>query len=41
MIREADTLTPGNRFEQKTLEASHSPFASQPGQPAGLRAGLR
>ncbi len=41
MIREADAFTPGNRFEQKTLETSHSPFASQPEQLARLLAGLR
>ncbi|WNG44308.1 alpha/beta hydrolase [Archangium minus] len=40
MIREADAFTPANRFEQKTLEASHSPFASQPARLAELLAGL-
>ncbi|QRO01083.1 alpha/beta fold hydrolase [Archangium violaceum] len=40
MIREADALTPGNPFEQKTLDASHSPFASQPERLAELLAGL-
>ncbi|SEM10319.1 Alpha/beta hydrolase family protein [Stigmatella aurantiaca] len=41
MIREADAFTPGNRFEQKTLESSHSPFASQPGRLAEVLASLR
>ncbi|PTL75577.1 alpha/beta fold hydrolase [Vitiosangium sp. GDMCC 1.1324] len=40
MIREADALTPANPFEQKTLEASHSPFASQPARLAELLASL-
>ena len=30
MIAEADGLTPGNRFEVRTLPSSHSPFASMP-----------
>ncbi len=30
MIQEADEFTPNNRFDVKTLETSHSPFASQP-----------
>lgn len=30
MIREADYATPGNRFDQRTLVSSHSPFASMP-----------
>ncbi len=41
MIREADEFTPGNPFEQKTLETSHSPFASQPVRLAELLASLR
>ncbi len=35
-IAEADAYTPGNKFEQHTLVASHSPFASMPGQLAAL-----
>ncbi|MGL4620062.1 MAG: alpha/beta fold hydrolase [Chroococcidiopsis sp.] len=30
MIRQADALTPGNKFNVQTLNSSHSPFASQP-----------
>ena len=30
MIADADAFTPGNAFVQKTLAASHSPFASNP-----------
>jgi hypothetical protein len=30
MIAEADAFTPGNAFVQKTLNTSHSPFASDP-----------
>jgi hypothetical protein len=30
MIRQADDLTPGNKFDVQTLNSSHSPFASQP-----------
>lgn len=30
MIRQADDLTPGNKFNVQTLNSSHSPFASQP-----------
>ena len=30
MIADADALTPGNAFVQKTLATSHSPFASNP-----------
>jgi pimeloyl-ACP methyl ester carboxylesterase len=40
MIREADAFTPENRFEVKTLEASHSPFASQPEQLVAILTGL-
>jgi hypothetical protein len=40
MIREADAFTPENRFEVKTLEAGHSPFASQPERLAAILAGL-
>lgn len=35
-IREADEYTPGNKFEQYTLSASHSPFASMPAEVAAL-----
>ena len=41
MIREADAITPANPFELKTLEASHSPFASQPARLAEMLAGLK
>ncbi|ADO71404.1 alpha/beta hydrolase [Stigmatella aurantiaca] len=41
MIREADAFTPTNTFEQKTLETSHSPFASQPARLAELLTSLR
>jgi pimeloyl-ACP methyl ester carboxylesterase len=40
MIREADAFTPDNPFEVKTIEASHSPFASQPEKLAAILAGL-
>jgi pimeloyl-ACP methyl ester carboxylesterase len=30
MIADADELTPGNRFDVRTLPSSHSPFASMP-----------
>jgi len=30
MIREADATTPGNQFNQRTLNSSHSAFASMP-----------
>lgn len=40
MIREADAFTPENRFDVKTLEADHSPFASQPEQLAAILTGL-
>ncbi len=32
MIAEADAATPSNRFDVRTLAASHSPFASMPDQ---------
>jgi pimeloyl-ACP methyl ester carboxylesterase len=32
MIDEADQFTPDNRFNQITIDSSHSPFASQPEQ---------
>lgn len=35
-IAEADAVTPGNLFDQHTLVASHSPFASMPGTLAAL-----
>lgn len=35
-IAEADTLTPGNRYEVRTLKSSHSPFVSMPGPLAKL-----
>ncbi|WP_223631648.1 alpha/beta fold hydrolase [Corallococcus sp. EGB] len=41
MIREADAFTPGNVFTVDTLDASHSPFASQPQKLAALLDGLR
>ncbi len=40
MIREADAMTPANRFDVHTLESSHSPFASMPDTLAGLLARL-
>ena len=40
MIREADALTPSNRFDVHTLESSHSPFASMPDKLASLLAGI-
>ena len=30
MIADADALTPGNRFDTRSLRSSHSPFASMP-----------
>ena len=38
MIAEADAMTPGNRFETRTLASSHSAFASMPEQLAGVLA---
>lgn len=35
-IAEADAFTPGNKFDQHTLVASHSPFASMPNELADL-----
>lgn len=40
MIREADAFTPANPFSVETLEASHSPFASQPERLSELLTGL-
>jgi hypothetical protein len=40
MIRDADAATPGNRFDVRTLESSHSPFASMPGELAALLSDL-
>ena len=40
MIREADAMTPENRFDVHTLTSSHSPFASMPDKLADLLAGL-
>jgi len=40
MIREAGAFTPENRFDVKTLEAGHSPFASQPEPLAAILTGL-
>jgi len=40
MIREADAMTPANRFDVRTLESSHSPFASMPDTLAALLASL-
>lgn len=36
MIREADSVTPTNPFDVKTLNASHSPFASMPDKLAAM-----
>ena len=41
MMQEADELTPNNQFRVFELEASHSPFASQPKVVADLLAGIR
>ncbi|MBL0699237.1 alpha/beta fold hydrolase [Comamonas sp. JC664] len=41
MIREANVFTPGNAFTVESMEASHSPFASQPEKLAALLDGLR
>jgi pimeloyl-ACP methyl ester carboxylesterase len=40
MIAEADELTPGNRFDVRTLESSHSAFASMPDELAELLAAV-
>jgi hypothetical protein len=40
MIADADAATPRNRFDVRTLESSHSPFASMPGDLATLLAAL-
>lgn len=40
MIDEADQLTPGNRFDQVTIDSSHSPFASRPDDLAKLLSGV-
>jgi pimeloyl-ACP methyl ester carboxylesterase len=39
MIAEADAMTPGNRFETRTLASSHSAFASVPEELAAVLAG--
>jgi len=36
MIREADAVTPGNRFVVRTMDSSHAPFASRPRELAEL-----
>lgn len=36
MITEADAFTPHNRFQVETIQSSHSPFASRPGELAAL-----
>lgn len=41
MIREANAFTPGNAFTVESLDASHSPFTSQPEKLAMLLDGLR
>jgi pimeloyl-ACP methyl ester carboxylesterase len=38
MIAEADAMTPGNRFETRTLNSSHSAFASMPAELADVLA---
>ena len=38
MIAEADAMTPGNRFETRTIASSHSAFASMPDTVAGVLA---
>jgi pimeloyl-ACP methyl ester carboxylesterase len=40
MIAEADELTPGNRFDVRSLDSSHSAFASMPGELADVLAAL-
>jgi len=40
MIAEADAFTPGNAFVQKTLNSSHSPFASAPAELVSLLTSL-
>lgn len=40
MIAEADAMTPSNKFDVRTLEASHSPFASMPEVLASVLGGL-
>jgi pimeloyl-ACP methyl ester carboxylesterase len=40
MIRDADAMTPGNRFDVHTLPSSHSPFASMPDRLAETLAAL-
>lgn len=39
MIKDADELTPDNRFRQVTLDTGHSPFASRPEELAEIIAG--
>lgn len=38
MIREADETTPNNKFDVKSLDTSHSPFASKPNDVAQILA---
>jgi hypothetical protein len=40
MIAEADSLTPGNRFDVRSLPSSHSPLASMPDRLAEVLASL-
>jgi pimeloyl-ACP methyl ester carboxylesterase len=40
MIADADAATPRNRFDVRTLESSHSPFASMPGELAAVLSDL-
>jgi hypothetical protein len=40
MIKEADEFTPNNKFDIKTLESSHSAFASMPDKLAETLASL-
>jgi pimeloyl-ACP methyl ester carboxylesterase len=40
MIEDADTLAPGNRFRQITIDSGHSPFASRPDELAEVIDGV-
>jgi pimeloyl-ACP methyl ester carboxylesterase len=40
LIAEADAATPGNRFDVKTMDTGHSPFATQPAALVTLLDGL-
>jgi pimeloyl-ACP methyl ester carboxylesterase len=40
MIAEADALTPGNRFDVRSIASSHSPFASMPDRLAAVLGSL-